>query len=72
MKERIASSIVPKILLVLNVLILMVYFAWWFFFDHVKNPWLYGALFAGEIYHVVMALTFWFTVRRQKQSASFC
>jgi cellulose synthase (UDP-forming) len=59
---------VPKTILLVNILVTIIYFSWWFNFNHMGNTVLYGFLFFGEIYHVLMALTFWHTVwprRRQ-------
>jgi len=63
MMERISFSWVSRSLLFINIIVLFSYFSWWFWLGHVKSVWLYSFLFLGEIYHVFMALTFWFTVR---------
>jgi cellulose synthase (UDP-forming) len=66
-RPSILTGQVPGLLLLLNIVVLFFYMSWWFDFSHIDNIWLYGALFFGEIYHAVMALTFWFTVRQGKQ-----
>lgn len=53
---------VSKWLLVLNMIVAIVYLSWWFQIDRVANPWLYGLLLMGEIYHVIMAILFWITL----------
>ncbi|MFA5136074.1 MAG: glycosyltransferase [Patescibacteria group bacterium] len=63
-KPQIISGKMTRFLLYVNLLIALIYFSWWFGFDHIDNPWLYSLLFIGEIYHVVMVLMFWFTIRR--------
>lgn len=57
------SGSVSRGLLVFNAVLAVFYFSWWFSFDKSSNPILYGALFIGEIYHVLMVLFFWFTIR---------
>ena len=61
---------VPKKIIIINILIALMYASWWFNFDHQGNPLLYQMLFAGEIYHLIMAFSFWFTVLPQKEKAS--
>lgn len=60
---------VSAIMLATNVVIALLYFAWWFTLENVGNPVLYGLLFFGEVYHVSMVLLFWFTVRGLGHSA---
>lgn len=61
-KATIRTGKVSKLLLVANIIMALVYFAWWFDLNHVGNPVLYYLLFFGEVYHVVMAIGFWFTI----------
>ena len=61
-KEIISYHRVSRLLLLTNILVALFYFSWWLTPSHISNRWLYGLLFAGEIYHIIMALTFWFTV----------
>lgn len=56
------SGRVSSGLLLVNTVVLCIYMVWWLNPAHVGNPLLYGLLFAGEIYHAVMALTFWHTL----------
>ena len=53
---------VPKLLLLANCTMAFVYYLWWLNFSHVGNPWIYGLLFFGETYHVIMSYLFWFTI----------
>lgn len=62
-RPEIASGTFPTLFLWFNAVLALVYFSWWFALDKVSNPWLYGALFIGEVYHVLMVLFFWFTIR---------
>lgn len=62
MKPNINTGTVNKTLLWLNVVMAIVYFSWWFLPGHMGNPILYALLFIGEIYHVVMAFSFWHTI----------
>jgi cellulose synthase (UDP-forming) len=70
MKRRIFSRTLSQTLLVINVFIALLYLSWWFRLDHAGHPVLYGLLFFGEIYHVLMALTFWFTLWPYKRAAT--
>lgn len=45
-----------------SILLSGIYISWWFSKDNIGNPYLYGLLFFGEIYHVIMALFFWITI----------
>lgn len=56
------SGKVPKFLLILNIVIALVYFSWWLSPINMGHPLLYGLLFFGEFYHVLLALLFWHTV----------
>ncbi|MDQ3008944.1 MAG: glycosyltransferase [bacterium] len=60
----ISSGTVTKGLVLLNVFLVLFYFSWWFTPGQQGNLVLFGLLFAGEVYHVIMILLFWFTVRR--------
>ncbi len=53
---------VTKVLLVINIAITLIYFSWWFTPSNIGNPVLYGLLFLGEIYHVLMTLFLWHTL----------
>jgi len=64
------SASVPSSLLILNLFVAIVYFVWWLIPGHIGNPVLYGFLFAGEVYHVAMALTFWYTIWPKKKVSS--
>ncbi len=66
-KPFIHTGQVSKLLLFANILLALIYFSWWFFPDHIGNPYLYGLLFFGEIYHIVIAGMFWATVWPRKQ-----
>jgi cellulose synthase (UDP-forming) len=72
MKQRsiIRSGKVNKVLLIANAIMALVYFSWWFVPSHVGNPVLYGLLIFGELYHVIMALGFWFTIYPGKERPS--
>jgi cellulose synthase (UDP-forming) len=61
-KPIIHTGYVSRVLLVFNVLMAFFYFSWWLDFRHAGNVFFYTALFVGEIYHMVMALMFWFTL----------
>lgn len=58
---------VSRVLLLGNIAMSFIYFSWWFFPDHIANIPLYSLLFLGEIYHMIMALTFWYTIWPGKQ-----
>lgn len=61
-KAIIHSGRVSSSLLIINIVVLCIYMSWWLNPAHIGNPILYGLLFAGEIYHAIMALTFWHTL----------
>lgn len=61
------NGVVPNVLLLLNSVVAIIYISWWFYFPHVVNIYVYSLLFFGEIYHVIMALGFWFTVWKRKE-----
>jgi cellulose synthase (UDP-forming) len=54
---------ISSLLLILNVIAGAVYFLWWLDPAHIGNPVLYSLLIAGELYHLFMAFTFWYTIR---------
>lgn len=60
--KRLPTTPVSRVLLTINIIMAFVYLSWWFIPGHVGNPFLYAVLFIGEIYHVFMALTFWYTI----------
>lgn len=62
----IPSGHVTRILIVANAIALIAYFAWWFNPNHIGQPVLFGLLFFGEVYHVLMAFLFWRTVWPKK------
>lgn len=66
MKTLSQGKISNKLLLV-NLLMALIYFSWWFYFPHIGNKYLYFLLFFGEIYHIIMALGFWFTIWNRKK-----
>ncbi len=53
---------VNKLILIISMIMVFVYFSWWLIPSHVGNKYFYDLLFIGEIYHVVMVLTFIHTV----------
>jgi cellulose synthase (UDP-forming) len=53
---------VGKSLLILNAIVAILYFSWWLDWSHASNQWLYLLLFIGEIYHVFMSISFWYTI----------
>ena len=61
-KTKIKVGIIPQFILILNIIISFIYFSWWFNPLHIGNVYLYGVLLFGEIYHVLMALLFWWTL----------
>lgn len=65
--KKIDNGSVPNVLLLLNSAVAIIYISWWFYFPHVVNVYVYSLLFFGEIYHVIMALGFWFTVWNRKE-----
>lgn len=65
-RPEIRRGRVSQSLILLNLFMLTVYFSWWLTPTHVGNPVLYGLLFLGEVYHSVMALTFWYTIWPRK------
>lgn len=58
----ISSGVATKALLVTNIIASLIYFSWWFNFEQIGNPFLYGLLFFGETYHVLMSILFWYTI----------
>src|SRR5947209_316764 len=69
-KSTIRSGKVNKALLMANAVMALVYFGWWFVPSHVGNPLLYSLLVFGELYHVIMALGFWFTLVQGEEKPS--
>lgn len=53
---------IRKIIILLNFTIAFFYISWWFIPSNIGNPILYYPLFAGEIYHLFMAVGFWLTI----------
>lgn len=64
---KIRSDVVSKYLLFVNVFVALFYITWWFNFDHMGNPLLYALLVVGEVYHVLMAFFFWYTIYPRKK-----
>lgn len=62
MNELLRFQKVSKTLLLINIGVTVAYLSWWFVPQHIGNPLLYGLLLFGEIYHVIMAFTFWHTI----------
>ncbi len=60
--QKIHFQPVPKILLFGCFVITSVYISWWLMPGRADNPILYNLLFFGEIYHIVSAMLFWFTI----------
>lgn len=54
---------VSNSLLLLNTLVALAYLGWWLIPSNRGNSVLYVLLFFGELYHVIMALSFWYTIR---------
>lgn len=61
-KPKIQIGQVSSRLLILNIIMVFVYFSWWLNPRHFGNPWLYSLLVIGEIYHIMMSLAFIHTV----------
>ncbi|MCL4398152.1 glycosyltransferase [Patescibacteria group bacterium] len=53
---------VAKELLIINFFMALLYLSWWFTPGVIGNPILFSLLLIGEIYHVFMAWTFWYTL----------
>jgi cellulose synthase (UDP-forming) len=66
--KKIENGSVPNMLLLLNSIVAIIYISWWFSFNHILNIYIYSLLFFGEIYHVIMALGFWFTIWQRKRN----
>lgn len=49
-------------LIVVNLLMAQIYLLWWLNLDLADNYFLFGLLVFGEIYHVLMAVTFWHNI----------
>jgi len=62
MVNNIKQRSVSRSLIILNCVMALIYMGWWFYFPHADNMILYILLLLGEIYHVGMALGFWFTI----------
>lgn len=65
--NRIRTNTVNKTILLANIILTGVYMSWWIHTDHIGNPYMYWALFAGEVYHVIMAFLFWHTIWPSRQ-----
>src|SRR3989338_320448 len=61
-KPVIKTGEVSRPLIYTNFLVSIIYLSWWFYPGHMGNPLIYSFLLFGEIYHIFMAWTFWFTV----------
>lgn len=61
-RPAIPSGEANRLLLLVNGIMALLYFSWWFVPSHVGSIVPYSLLFFGELYHVTMALLFWFTV----------
>lgn len=62
MEKNIHIGKVGEQLLLINIFFALIYLLWWFIPSHIGNPYLYGLLLFGELYHVLLALTFWLTI----------
>src|SRR6185312_16058449 len=62
MVNNIKQRSVSRSFIILNCVMALIYMGWWFYFPHADNMILYILLLLGEIYHVGMALGFWFTI----------
>lgn len=69
-KPIINSGEVSRLLLIANISMALIYLSWWFNFSHIGNPVLYALLFLGEIYHLFIALMFWYTIWPVKKKRS--
>ncbi len=61
-KARIPTGRVNRTLIIFNVVMAIIYFSWWMDLSHVGHPVFYWLLVIGEVYHIIMAFCFWFTV----------
>jgi cellulose synthase (UDP-forming) len=57
---------VVAILVGANVLLAVWYFSWLLSPTHIGTPWLYGLLVAAEMFNLVQAAGFWWTVRAER------
>src|ERR1700722_15746816 len=62
LKDFLADTPPQKDLLMLNVALALVYFCVLTFFFPVGNPWLFGLLIFGEVFHLGQVLSFIWTV----------
>lgn len=62
-KPQIETGFLPTPFIIIGAIVTLFYFSWWLSFGHISQPVLYGLLFLGEVYHVIMVLLFWFTIR---------
>lgn len=69
MKEEFLRTESPKSLLMLNAVLAVAYFLVLAFVFPMGNPWLWGLLIAGEVFHVWQVLTFLYTVWDTSYSA---
>ncbi|MFZ5424981.1 MAG: glycosyltransferase [Patescibacteria group bacterium] len=58
---------VPKFIISLSVVFTLIYFTWWLDFNNAGNILLYSLLFIGEVYHVLLALGYAYTIWDQKK-----
>jgi len=65
----IPSKKISSLLIYTNVIVACIYFSWWFLPRSGGNPYLYTALLVGEVYHVLMATIFWFTIFPSKNNS---
>lgn len=62
-----------KLLLIADCFVGLLYLLWWFNPHNIGNPYLYGLLLFGELYHIAMSFLFWLTIwpiRRTQQVVS--
>ncbi len=64
-KER--RGLIPM-LIVMNVVLAVWYFTWLLSPEHAGQPWVYGMLVAAEVFNLVQAAGFWWTVRAEPKA----
>lgn len=58
---------ISKLIISLSVVFTIIYFMWWLDFRNMGNPYLYIALFIGEIYHVLLSFGYAYAIWDQKK-----
>ncbi len=62
MNKKIEAGKVSKLLILISIAISMLYMSWWFRISNADNVVLYTLLLLGEVYHVGLALMFFYNV----------